>query len=243
MKLTSSDVLNLRASLAAARLTGVSNVVIANGMIAGVHDSHIAAIFSPIQLSIDPEITLGIMKLADFEKRLNLFGEDVLVEGEVTENKKVRKLNIRGKSGKIDFRCTDERLITYPKSNTDEPSAVITLTKPEVALIARGAKTLGASHLTLQVKRDGGVHIECQDTNQDVFSADVAGIAEFVNDAHPYVNRFDATNNGAFLPLLEHMVKDKDEATLVITQTGNISLKAFGHDVFAVPMAQHGDDV
>lgn len=242
MKLTSTDVQKLRAGLAAARLAGVANVVITNGYIAGVHEGHIAAIYSPIELSIDREISFGIMKLSDFEKRLNLFGDDVLVEGEVADNKNVRKLNIRGKAGKIDFRCTSERLITYPKSNMDEPSIVLTLTKPEIALIARGAKTLGASHLTLQVKRDGTVHIECSDTNQDVFAADVAGVAEFVGDAHPYVNRFDATNNGAFLPLLEHMVKDKDDATVYITQTGNISLKAFGHDVFAVPMAQHGDD-
>lgn len=242
MKLTPEDVLALRAGLAAARLTGVADVVIANGHISGVHSAHIAAIFSPITLSIDPEISLGIMKLADFEKRLNLFGTDVLVEGEVTDSKKVRKLNIRGKAGKIDFRCTDERLIKYPKANPDEAGIVITLTKAEVQLISKGAKTLGATSLVLQIKRDGTVHIECVDTNKDQFQADVEAKAEFIDAVYPYVNSFDVSNNGALLPLLEHMVKEKDDARLVVTLTGNISLKAFGHDVFAVPMAQHGDE-
>jgi hypothetical protein len=244
MKLTPSDVLEVRKALLAARLAGVSNVVLTNGYVAGVHDAHVSAIFSPIKLSLDPAISIGIMKLADFEKRLTLFGEDVLVEGEVNDAKKARKLLIRGKTGKIEYRCTDERMITYPKTNADEPGIVVTLTKAEVALLSRGTKTLGGSELVLQIKRDGAVHLESHDTNQDRFELDAEARAVFVDEEapYPYVNSFDASNNGAFLPLIENMVKDNDTAELVVMRTGNISLKVYGHDVFAVPKAQHGDD-
>jgi hypothetical protein len=244
MKLTPQDVLEVRKALLAARLAGVSSVVITNGYIAGVHDAHIAAIFSPIKLSLDPAISIGIMKLADFEKRLTLFGDDVLVEGEVNDAKKARKLSIRGKAGKIEYRCTDERMITYPKTNADESDIVVTLSKAEVALLSRGTKTLGGSDLVLQIKRDGSVRMESHDTNQDRFEIEIEGKAVFVDEdaPHPYVNSFDATNSGAFLPLIENMVKENDTAELVVMRTGNISLKVYGHDVFAVPKAQHGDD-
>lgn len=244
MKLTPTDILELRKALMAARLAGVSSVVITNGYIAGVHDAHIAAIFSPIKLSIDSAISIGIMKLADFEKRLTLFGEDVLVEGEVNDAKKTRKLSIRGKTGKIEYRCTDERMITYPKTNADEPGVLVTLTKAEVALISRGTKTLGGAQLTLQIKRDGLVHIESSDTNQDRFEVDIEAPATFIDEEapYPYVNSFDVSNNGAFLPLIENIVKESDTAELLVMRTGNISLKVYGHDVFAVPKAQHGDD-
>lgn len=240
MKLTPTDILNLRKALLAARYAGVDDVVITGGRIAGVHEGHISAIFSMVMLSIDPEITMGIKKLTDFEKRLNLFGEDVLVEGELSDAKKVRKLSMRGKAGKIEYRCTDEKLITYPKTNPGDELMGITLTKPEIALLVKGTKTLGADGLVLQVKRDGTVHIECTDTNRDRFEIDIGSPALFSGDPQPYVNTLNVTNNGVFLQLLEQMVKDNDEAELVVFGT-KIGMKVFGHDVFVIPDAQHGD--
>jgi hypothetical protein len=240
MKLTPSDILKIRGALIAARTAGINSVVITNGYVAGVHEKHIAAIFSALALDLDPAISIGLAKLTDLEKRLSLFGE-IEVEGEVNANQKMCKLAIRGKGGKIDYRCSDERLITYPKSNSDEPGIVVTISKPEIALLSKGAKTLSAEHLTLQVKRDGTVHFECHDTNQDEFQTDLEAQAEFVDEVYPYVNPFDVSSGGVFLALLEHMVKDADTAQLVVMKTGNISLQVHGHEVFAVPRIQHGE--
>lgn len=240
MKLIPSDLLKVRAALSAARLAGINSVVISNGRISGVHDEHIAAIFSPLELSIDSSISLGIVKLSELEKRLALFTGDILVEGEVNDANKVRKLNIKAKTGKIEFRCTDEKLITHPKSNMDEPGIVLTISKPEIALISKGIKTLGAELLTLQVKRDGAVRIECSDVNQDIFEVTFENGAEFIDDEYPYVNPFKA-NGGVLLPLFEQLVKDNDTAQVFIMKTGNILIQAHGHDVFVVPRIQHGE--
>ena len=242
MKLTSTDLQKLRIALLASKLAGLDDVVISEGQLRGLHPGKNAAVLSTLELSIDPAISIGIKRVSELVKRLNMFGEDVLVEGEVTDAKKVRRLSMRGKgASKIEFRCTDEKMITYPKTNTDESGMVLTFTRPEVALISKGVTILGVDKLTLQIKRDGSVHLECRDTNADGFETDLATAAEYVDDAYPYVNAFDTTNNGVFLALLEHMVKDSDTAELVVMRSGNISMKSYGHQVFAIPRIENGN--
>lgn len=226
----------------ACKLGGLDTAVISNGMIRGLGDKKNAAILSELELSIDPQISLGIAHLAELDKRIGLFGEIILVEGELNDANKVRRLMIRAKTARIDFRCTDEKLITYPKSaEGDDDGIVVTITKPEVALIAKAVKTLGVDQLTIQIKRDGCVHIECADSNNDRFETDLSQLGEFVDDAYPVVNSFDTTSNGVFIAMLEHMVKDQDEATLIFKKSGNIAMRIFGHMMFAIPRIQIGD--
>lgn len=241
MKLIPSDIPKLRGALQAAKQAGIANIVIANGFISGLHEKHIAALYSPIELSIDPAISLGVTKLVELQKRLELFGDDVLVEGEENDAKKIRQLNIRGKAGKIQFRCTDERLIQYPKSNDDTPDIVVTITRPEVALLARGTRTLGAELLKLQVTQNGGVHFECSDSNQDGFEVNLEAAAEFLDEPHSYLNPFDVSTGGVILSLLEQLAKDSDSAQFIIMASGNLSLHAYGHDLIVIPRIQHGD--
>lgn len=241
MKLIDSDIPKLRGALQAAKHAGVTNVVITNGFIAGIHEKHIAAIFSPLDLSIAPEISFGISKLTELQKRLELFGDEILVEGEENDARKIRQLNIKGKAGKIQFRCTDERMITYPKSNMDESDMIITVTRPEVALLATGARTLGAELLTIEIDAAGGVHFICKDTNQDSFETDLEAPAEFLDEAHPYRNPFDVSSGSVLLTLLEQLVKDADSAQFFVMKTGNLFLHAYGHDIFVIPRIQHGE--
>ena len=242
MKFNSDDVRLLRSALAACKLGGLEAAVFSENKVRGLGEKKNAAILSDCAFSFGGEISLGVARSAELMKRLDLFGEDVLIEGEVNDSNKVRKLSIRGKGGKIEFRCTDEKLITYPKSNDgDEDGIVVTVTKPEVVLIAKAAKTLGVEALTVQVKRDGGVHIECADTNNDRFETDLSKAAEFVDEPYAVVNPFDATSNGVFISMLEQMVKDNDEATLIFKRSGNVVMRVQGHNMFAIPRIQTGD--
>jgi len=223
--------------LAACKLADIDLAVISEGKIRGLSESRNAAIISELELSIDPAIQLGITRLSELSKRLELFGEDVLIEGELTGENKVRKLSIRGKSGKIEFRCTDVAMLDkkYPKANNDTPATVVTLQKPEVALIAKGVKTLGAEQLTIQIKRDGAIHIESVDTSSDRFETDLSTPAEFIDDAYPSVFNYNTTNSGVFLSLLEHSVREADSTQLVVMRSGNVGIKAYGHDIIAIP--------
>ena len=237
MRLTASDNQKLRAAFAACKLADIDLAVVSEGKIRGLSDSKCAAIFSELELSIDPTITLGITRLSELGKRLELFGDDILIEGELNNDKKVKKLSIKGKTGKIEFRCTDVALLErkYPKAHSEEVGTVITLSKAEVALISKGVRTLGAEQMTIQVKRDGAVRIESVDSSNDRFELDIASPAEFVEDPIPSVNSYNTTSSGVLLKLIEHTVREADNTQLMVMKSGNIGLKAYGHDILAIP--------
>lgn len=237
MKLTATDNQKLRAAFAACRLADIDLAVVSEGKIRGLSESKNAAIFSELELSIDPTITLGITRLSELGKRLDLFGDDILIEGELNDAKKVKKLSIRGKTGKIEFRCTDIALLErkYPKAHSEEVGTVITLTKAEVALISKGVRTLGAEQMTIQVKRDGLVHIESVDSSNDRFELDMSLPAEFVDEPNASVNQYNTSSSGVLLKLIEHTVREADTTQLMVMKSGNIGLKAYGHDILAIP--------
>lgn len=240
MKLTSQDTFELRKALSAAARAGLEDIVIHEGLVRGLNPGQSAAVFSPITLSLEPDVSMGIKRLGDLSKRLELFGDDILIEGELNDAKKVRRLFIRGKAGKIEFRCTDSKLIVYPKTNTDTPAIVVTLTKPEVALLNKGIKTLGCEDMVLQVKRDGTVHFEAVDTSNDRFEMDMSMPAQFVEEPVPFVHKYDTGTKGVLLDMLTQTTKDKDTIDLTIMQSGNIALTVLGVEVLAIPRITTG---
>ena len=237
MKLTASDNQKLRAAFAACRLADIDLAVVSEGKIRGLSESKNAAIFSELELSIDPAITLGVTRLSELEKRLSLFGDDILIEGEINDAKKVKKLSIKGKAGKIEFRATDIALLErkYPKAHSEEVGTVVTLSKTEVALISKGVRALGAEQMTIQVKRDGSVRIESVDSSNDRFEVDLETKADFIEDELPSVNSYNTSSSGVILKLIEHTVRDSDTTQLMVMKSGNIGLKIFGHDILAIP--------
>lgn len=234
MKFSPDDIRTLRTALSTAKIAGIDAAVITNGFLGGVHEKHSAVLYSPIKL-LEGTQSMGMTRLPELEKRLALFGDDVLIEGELNDAGKLRILRMKGKAGKIEFRCTDERLIKYPKSNPDAPNILLTFTKPEIALLSKGAKLMSSDGMVLQIKRDGGVHLECQDETNDRFEIDIEAPAKFLNDETTYVNTFDLGTGSPFMPLLEHMAKEADTVEIVIMESGNVSTTVHGHTVFAVP--------
>lgn len=237
MKLTATDNQKLRAAFAACRLADIDLAVVSEGKIRGLSESKNAAIFSQLELSIDPEIKWGITRLSELGKRLELFGDDILIEGELNADKKVKKVSIRGKTGKIEFRCTDIALLErkYPKNHSEQPGTVVTLTKAEVALISKGVRTLGAEQVTIQVKRDGLVHIESVDSSNDRFELDLGTPAQFIEEENGSVTSYNTSSNGVFLKLIEHTVKEADTVDLVMMKSGNVEVKINGHIILAIP--------
>lgn len=241
MKFLPVDVIEFRKALMAANKAKLESFVIHEGLVRGLNEATNAAIFSEIQFSFSKEIQLGAVKLNELEKRMGLFGDDLIIEGEVNDANKVRRLTFRGKSSKVDFRCTDARLITYPKTNEDEAFAVVTLTKAEASLLSKGVKLIGGEELTLHIKRDGGVHIECADTNNDRFELDLEAKAEFIDEPGSLARTYDAGSKSSFLPMIDHLARDNDEVSLVFMRTGNISMKLYNLDMLAIPRIHTGD--
>lgn len=239
MKLSQADNLKLRAALSACKLANIDLAVITEGKIRGMSDSRTAVIFSDIELSIEQDVKWGITRLSELYKRLELFGERIQIEGELNNDKKVKKISIRGEnaSSKIDFRCTDIALLDrkYPKSHNELGAVQITLTREDVSMLNRGVKTLGADKVTIQVKRDGEVHIESVDSSNDRFEFNLSTPAEFLDEPTGYANQYDTSSTGVLLNLLSHVVRDNDKAVVTMNQSGNIDMLINGFHILAIP--------
>lgn len=239
MKLSTDDVEKIRGALAVCRAGSVDAVVITDNKIRGVAPSSKLAIISSLHLSIDPTIKIGIGRLAEFEKRLSIFGGNVTIEGKTNDNNEAIVLTLAAGKSKVQFRCTAERLIKYPKENADEPVAIVKANKGEVAEISRAIKSLGAETFTIAVGRDGSVKVECSSPTNEAFATQLQLDAEFENDPQSLVNIYEGDR---LATILDAAARDTDEVVLVIGELGSITLQLKGHELVALPNVNQEDD-
>lgn len=239
MKLTASDINNLRNALGAAKIINADLAVLANGKIMGVNDKREAAIISELKLSI-PETTrigFGSSRLQEFEKRLALFGEQVEADLKINDaTGDVSLITLQSGRSKVQFRCTSLSLLDrkYPQENADEGHVVVYFSKAEIAQLSRASKTMGAETVVLKIGRDGAAHVECADSNNDQFVVGLEKPGEFVNDAEPTVFVYSADRLTA---LLDAGAKDYDVMGVVIGEGGSLTGIVRSHTLIIMPQA------
>lgn len=225
MKLSATDINNLRQGLAAAKIIGTDLAVLADGKIMGSNEKRDAAIISELKLSVPAttRIGFGSSRLQEFEKRLALFGEQVEAELKINESTgDVSLITLQSGRSKVQFRCTSLSLLhrKYPQENVDEPHAVVFFTKAEIAQLTRAAKTLGAETIVIKVSGDASVHVECADSNNDQFVVGLEKAGEFVNDPEPTVFIYNADRLCA---LLDAGAKEYDTMAVAIAAGGSLT--------------------
>lgn len=240
MNLTTSDIEAIRSALAVAKTAGIDAVVIHEAQVRGITPSSKMAIISPINLTIDDKVKLGIGRIGELEKRLQIFSGEITGECKLNDKMEVTVLNLAAGRSKVQFRCTAERLIKYPKAIEDPAVATIKANKAEVAQIARAVKTLAAENFTIAVGRDGAVKIECSSPTNEVFSTQLTLDAEFADAAQGIVNIYEGDR---LATVLDAAARDSDETELVIGELGSITLLLKGSVIVALPDAnKEGDD-
>lgn len=239
MKLTASDVEQLRTAFAVCRVAGIDAVVVTDNQIRGVAPTSKMAIISPAKFSFDKNIKIGIGRIGEFEKRAAVF--TTALEGEGKENDKgdISILTLKAGKSSIQFRCTAEKMIKYPKENEDSTIATVKLTKAEVQQIARAVKTLAAETLTLAIGRDGSIKFECTAPTNESFSAEVAAEAVFEGDPQGIVNIYEGDR---FASVLDAAARESDDVILELGEYGSLTLNIKGHTLIALPNANMEDD-
>lgn len=239
MKLNKENLQQLKKALAVCKIGGLTTVVFHNGMIMGLGERKHSAIFMPYEIGLPPDVALGVGNVSELQKRIELF-ENGEMELDVNDSKVVRKMTLKGGIGKIDFRCTDPKHIRYPKTNNDVGLVDIYMTKEELSLISRGMRVVKAEHITFQVKRDGGVHVEALDENNDKFELDLQNEADFDGgDSFPSVNSYDSSSNGVFMSILEAAdVDDKGGVAITLTRANQFQIRVGDMVLLALPRIQ-----
>lgn len=232
MKTIQTDIVELKSILAACKLVGVDGVVIHEGQARGAPSSLNSAILTEARLSIPQDLRIGIGRVSELEKRLNIFSGPVEIEGKANDKGDVSMLTISSGKTKVQFRCTSANLMTYPKVNEDQPIAMITFTKNEVQQLSKAVKTLAATEIVVQVSRTGVVKLECSDDTNDRFDVELEKEVEFVEDAESIVQTYVAN---VFVDVLDAACKNSEETTILLGEAGSIVVTANGHTLLVLP--------
>lgn len=232
MKTTQTDIAELKSILAACKLVGVDGIVIHEGLARGAPSSLNAAILTEAKLSFSTDLRIGIGRVNELEKRLNIFSGPVEIEGKTNDKGDVSMLTLSSGKTKVQFRCTSANLMKYPKSNEDQPIAVVTFNKVEVQQANKAVKTLGSESVVIQISRAGVVKLECVDSSNDRFDIELAKEAEFVEEAEGIVQTYLAST---LVDVLDAACKNAEETTIVIGEAGSITTKAGGHTLLIMP--------
>jgi len=232
MKTIQSDIAELKSILSACKLVGVEGVVIHEGLARGAPTSLNAAILTEAKLSFSSDLRIGIGRVGELEKRLNIFSGPVEIEGKANDAGDVSMLTISSGKTKVQFRCTSANLMTYPKVNEDQPVALITFTKTEVQQVNKAVKTLASTDIVIQISRTGVVKLECSDSANDRFDIELAQEVEFVEDADSIVQTYLAS---ILVDVLDAACKNSEEITIVLGEAGSITATANGHTLLVLP--------
>lgn len=240
MNLTNNDIEELRAAFAVCRIAGIDAAVITEDQVRGVSPTSKMAVISPANLSFDPNVKIGIGRISEFEKRLNIFAGAVEGEAKLNDSNEVSVLTLKAGKSKVQFRCTAEKYIKYPKENEDAPQVVITASKAEVQQISRALRTLDAENLTIAVGRDLTVRFECSSQTNEPFVMSLEALAEFEGDSVPIVQIYADKQLPA---VLDAAARDSTEVTMAIGEYGSMTMMVKNQVLLVMPEANsEGED-
>lgn len=232
MNFTEKDAEELKTILTLCKTIGIDGAVLADGKVMGAASSKKLAIISPTTLSIDPNVKVGIGRLAELEKRLTLFDSGVAITTEVGKSGEVSRLTLTAGRTKAQFRCSATSMVLHPKSNDDAPVAALSLSKTEVMTLVKAAKIFGAETVIFKVSSSGAVHIECVDSTNDQFSTSSEKPAEFIDEADSLLFTYQANY---LTTVLTEGIRDADSIDLVFGQAGSITTLVKGYSLMIMP--------
>jgi hypothetical protein len=239
MQLSIDDVAKLRQIFSACHTAGIDTVVITEGLVRGTNEMRDVAIISKSDVNFGENtesLRIGLARMQDFEKRLQLFTGDVNIECAFdAAGSDAKMMTITGGKSKAQFRCTSAKLISYPKTNEDEPQAVITITKEEGQRISKASKTFKSERIKIHAGRSGIVTLECADVTNDQFTVELATPAEYVQEEEEsFVFEYNTERLGK---IIDTLAKEDDVVTLVIGYGGSAQVSILGHTFILIPQS------
>lgn len=242
MKITENkDIESLRKILSIARILDIDALVISKTFVGGTTTSRQVALISSVDFTFDDNVKIGIGRVAELEKRMNLFGASVQIECKLRDNEALMLTISEGKS-KVQYRCTAERTIRYPKENIDPPSVLIVMTRAEAVHLAKAIRALGAEDLSISVKKTGDVIIECADSANELFTLALSKNADFMGDPDNTVISYKAASLITIVELIARGNEPDADIELLMGEGGSITGVASGYTILQIPNITGDED-
>lgn len=237
MQISERMVTQLTTALGVCRTLGIEGVMVSEGQIRGVKSSLDAAIISKLDLGLPNEVKIGVGRVDELVKRLNVFDKAVL-DLKVNDKNDCSIITIASGKTKMQYRCTASTMIRFPKSNDDVGIAEITLTAAEVKHLVKAVNTMGSEHVIFQLTRQGEVRVEAVDpATNDNLTITLETPGEVLGDDNSFVFNY---LSGLTMKVLSAAQTGDEPVKLVIGQVGSLTTTIHDHTVMV--MAQLGDD-
>jgi len=238
MQLSHDDVTKLRQVFAACNIAGIDTVVITEGLVRGTNEMRDVAIISKTDVNFGENtdlVRVGLARMQEFEKRLQLFSGEINIDCAFdSTGVDAKMMTITGGRSKAQFRCTSAKLISYPKSNEDQPQAIITITKDEGQKISKASKTFKSERIKIHASRNGEVTLECADATNDQFTVVTTNPAEYVDEPDSFV--FEYTTD-RLSKIIDALAKEDDTVNLIIGHAGSATVEIMGHTFILIPQS------
>jgi hypothetical protein len=136
------------------------------------------------------EVKLGISRLREFRKRLELFTSEFSIETKDTPKHDVSAIEMKSSKASLSYRATGVNTIKYPKDIDDEIVKTVSITKEEALLILSAGKAMGAENISFTFKKKGVVVVEFADVVQDSFNLTLENPFEEIAEGDSNVSIF-----------------------------------------------------
>lgn len=240
-KLTQKSTDLIKKVIETCNLCGIDSVSIENGIARGQNMDNNKGNFFLTNIETDnlefDELGLGRLKtLLTRLKLLNdLGGDDYEIFYNIKErdnhDQYVTKLVLKNKKTKIEYKCTDSRMIKAPKKFKGNVLYSFELSEDTIKIMAKAISALETNLISFSSDDDGSVRFKSTDTEGDTFDHIIADTYEKHNDAE-LDNFFFAYDIKNLLGLFKARCNEKGNVYIQIMDRGVMKIDVNGFDIY-----------
>lgn len=171
MKLNKEQIHCITQTIKTAALVGVDGVQITSAGLHGMNDAQNVFLIHYDNIPAFDFTTMAVTDLSGFTNRLSLFDDPDALSIEATINDRhncVSKIVMKSGRTKVEYQCTDPRLVPAPKNIADEFHYCFDLDDESVTKIQKAMGIFKSDTFTIKSNMNG-VTFEIQSINNDTF--------------------------------------------------------------------------
>lgn len=225
MKLTSQSIQQLKRLINISSQLGIDALIIDETQARGINDDKTAVMLVNDNL---PQLggPAGLSRASMLLTRLQLVGDEPVVDTKITETNEVGSFEISGPGVKTTYRAAAQNVIKAPKDVRDPLSWQFQFNKETLAKLVAGSRAMGAKKININTRDGNKVFAELVDTNQDAFTIELAEGATWIRTDKPapgavFVHTYAVDT---VLNMLKLACEDADQFNLMVGEAGTLQV-------------------
>lgn len=220
---------------------GIDSVVVEQDKIRGQSEDSSRGIFLLETQTIPdfiPFETIGIGRVKTLRTRMSLLDDNIQVSYDTTErdnrDELVTKLILKNKHTKIDFSCTDPKMIRSPQKFNDPIYYGFDISEETLLVMSKAFAAINTKQISFSTGEDNNVEFRASDVEADMFVHIVSD--EYTIDDNAGADNFYFSYSIKYVLPLFKAAMDMDRKLHVnISKRGIMKIRVNGFSVFVLP--------